>query len=68
MTTIIDTRDARFQAIVLRAHLNLLAAGMKNSRMSGTQILKAVSKITGHVYKRGQYAIALEDLQRIINE
>ena len=68
MTTIIDTRDARIQAIFLRAHLRMLAAGMKNSRLSGTQILKAVSQITGHVYKRGQYAIALEDLQRIINE
>jgi hypothetical protein len=68
MTTITNPRDARIQAIFIRAHLRMLAAGMKNSRLSGTQILKAVSSITGHVYKRGQYAIALEDLNRIINE
>lgn len=68
MTTITNPRDARIQAIFLRAHVRMLAAGMKNSRMSGTQILRAVSEITGHIYKRGQYDIALEDLQRIINE
>lgn len=68
MTTITDTRDVRIQAIFLRAHLRMLAAGMKNSHVSGTKILEAASKLTGHIYKRGQYAIALEDLQRIINE
>lgn len=67
MTTITDTRDARIQAIFVRAHLRMLAAGMKNSRLSGTKILEAASKLTGHIYKRGQYAIALEDLQRIID-
>jgi hypothetical protein len=67
MTTITNPRDARIQAIFVRAHLRMLAAGMKNSRLSGTKILEAASKLTGHIYKRGQYAIALEDLQRIID-
>ena len=67
MITTYDARDSRIQAIFVRAHLRMLAAGMKNSRMSGTKILKAASALTGHSYKRGQYAIALEDLQRIID-
>lgn len=66
MTTITNPSDARIQAIILRGHLRMLAAGMKNSRAPGTQILKAVSNITGNTYKRGQYTIALEDLQQFI--
>lgn len=54
------------QLIFLRAHLRMLAAGMKNSRLSGTAILKLVSAHTGRDYKRGQYARALADVQELL--
>ena len=59
--------DARFQAVMLRAHLRLLAAGLKNSRVSGTDVLRLAGRLTGTAYKRGQYAVALRDLQLIID-
>lgn len=67
MTTIQNPGDPRVQAIFLRAHLRLLAAGLKNSRLSGTEILRRASAITGQLYKRGQYKQALADLQTIID-
>ena len=60
--------NPHFQAAVIRGHLRLLIAGMKNSRMSGTQVLDAASSITGTKYKRGQYKAALDDIQRFIAE
>jgi len=46
----------RFGAKLLRGHLKMLDAGMKNSRMSGKEILGKASELTGNKYKRGQYA------------
>lgn len=52
----------RVTAIVLKGHVSLLESGLKNSKMSGTKILKAVTNLTGKTYKRGQYAAAKADL------
>jgi len=46
----------------------MLDAGMKNSRMSGTKILAKASELTGKNYKRGQYKIAIADLNNLIEE
>jgi hypothetical protein len=67
MTTITDTASAAIQATFLKGHLRLLAAGMKNSRLSGTEILAKAGKVTGRAYKRGQYAAAIADLQKVID-
>lgn len=58
----------RFGAVVLRGHLRMLDAGMKNSRLSGKQILAKASELTGTTYKRGQYTAALTDLNTLIKE
>ena len=58
----------RFTAAMLRGHLKMLDAGMKNSRMSGTAILKKASELTGNKYKRGQYKAAIADLNNLIEE
>ena len=58
----------RFGAVLLRGHLKMLDAGMKNSRMSGTAILKKASELTGNKYKRGQYKAAIADLNNLIEE
>ena len=58
----------RLGAALLRGHLKLLDAGMKNSRMSGTKILAKASELTGKKYKRGQYKIAIADLNNLIEE
>lgn len=58
----------RFGAVLLRGHLKMLDAGMKNSRLSGTAILKKASELTGKKYKRGQYSIAITDLNNLIEE
>jgi hypothetical protein len=68
VTTIENPGRAKVQAIFLRAHLRLLAAGMKNSQLSGTQILAKAGQITGNTYKRGQYEQALADLTTYIKE
>lgn len=68
MTTITDPGSSLVQAIFLRAHLGLLAKGMKNSRMTGTQILLAVTAVTGRTYKRGQYQAAIDDLNIKLKE
>ena len=64
----INPSDPKVQAVFLKGHLKLLSVGMKNSRMSGKDILNAATKITGNKYKRGQYTLALEDLERIAND
>lgn len=58
----------RFGAVMLRGHLKMLDAGMKNSRLSGTKILAGASELTGKKYKRGQYEIAIADLNNLIEE
>ena len=60
--------DMRLRAVILRGHLKLLAAGMYNSRFSGTQILAKASEVTGRAYKRGQYQVAIDDLNALIKE
>lgn len=70
MTTLtIDPQDPeqfkRFQVIMLKPHLRLLAMGMKNSQFTGQQILDKVSALTGKPYKRGQYKQALKDLEDV---
>jgi hypothetical protein len=68
MVTIIPTEVGldRLQAVFLKGHLKLLAAGMKNSTMSGTTILAKTSRITGKTYKRGQYEQARKDLEEML--
>jgi len=58
----------RFGAVMLRGHLKMLDAGMKNSRLSGTKILAAATELTGKKYRRGQYKIAIADLNNLIEE
>lgn len=55
------------QAIFLRAHMRMLAAGMSPSRgiNKGVLLVKA-TMITGVKYKRGEYAKAAEDLNNYI--
>jgi hypothetical protein len=67
MTTIENPGSPKVQAIFLKAHLRLLAAGMKHSRLSGKDILAKAGKITGQSYKRGQYTRAIADLQAVID-
>jgi len=55
------------QAISIKAHLKMLSLGMKNSRMTGTEVLNVASTITGKPYKRGQYETALKDVQAHID-
>ena len=58
----------RFGAVMLRGHLKMLDAGMRNSRLSGTKILAKVTELTGKKYKRGQYKAAIADLNTLIEE
>jgi hypothetical protein len=68
MTTITNPSDLTFQAILLKGHLKLLSLGMKNSRMSGKDLLARASAITHVEYKRGQYDLAVADLVAFIKE
>jgi hypothetical protein len=69
MTTIENPRESyTFMATMLRGHLRLLLAGMRNSRESGTSILRKASRITGQPYKRGQYQQAIADLTAYIEQ
>ncbi len=58
----------RFGAVLLRGHLKMLDAGMKNSRLSGKAILAKATELTGQSYKRGQYGAAITDLNNLIKE
>jgi len=51
--------------IFLKGHLKLMAAGMKHSRFSGKHLLQLASQHTGKQYKRGQYLLALQDLEQL---
>lgn len=65
MTTIIPTphNRQRIDAIFLRSHLRMLAAGM-SSRASKTMILAKAGQITGTKYKRGQFKLAADELTK----
>jgi hypothetical protein len=63
----INPLDKKVQAVFLKGHLKLLSVGLKNSKMSGKDILNAATRITGNTYKRGQYILALKDLERFTN-
>ena len=68
MATIDNPGDnPRIAAVFLRAHLRMLATGMRNSQLSGSAILRKASAVTGNTYKRGQYAQAVEDLNAMLN-
>ena len=62
MTLITNPADPLVQAKFLKIHLKLMAKGLKHSRMSGTTLLGKVSALTGRTYKRGQYQLAIDDL------
>lgn len=67
--TIIQTPACnRLQAVFLKGHLKLMSLGMKNSRFSGRQMLDKAAAVTGKTYKRGQYDLAVQDLQAIIDQ
>lgn len=67
MTTIENPERPELQAVFLRAHCRMFAAGMKHSTLTGKQLLAKCSAITGKAYKRGQYNAARKDLQRVID-
>ena len=71
MTTFSGTRGVTtFQAIALKHGLLLYAkTGMKPNRAwTPSAMLKTAGHITGHTYKRGNYAGAVVDLERWIAE
>ena len=68
VVNMLNPLDKKVQAVFLKGHLKLMSLGMKHSKMSGKDILNAAAKITGNQYKRGQYTLALEDLERIPND
>jgi len=55
------------QAVFLRGHLRLVLAGMTNSKISKRQLLDKATAVTGMEYQRGEYALALRDLEEVIN-
>jgi len=65
MITFVGERGVEtFRAISLKAGLRIFArTGMKPSHSwTPTAMLKAAGTITGKVYKRGQYDLAVADL------
>ena len=70
MTTFVGKRGVEtFRAISLKAGLQLFSkTGMKPNRAwTPTAMLKAAGTITGKVYKRGQYDLAVTDLDAWID-
>ena len=63
MSTVTPGRS--FQAIFLKAHLKMPAAGLKNSKYSGKTLLELASRHTGKQYKRGNYIQAIRDLEQL---
>lgn len=59
------TPGLSLQAIFLKAHLKMLAAGLKNSKYSGKTLLELASRHTGKQYKRGNYIQAIQDLEQL---
>lgn len=69
MATIIDNPASDpVQAMFVRLHCRAMAKGMSHSKMSKSDVLKKAGAITGKTYKRGQHALAAEDLTKIIEE
>lgn len=66
MTMITGKNIDRFQALAVRGHCRLMAAGMTHSSLTKTYVLKLAERITGKVYKRGQHAQAAEDISEIL--
>lgn len=70
-TQVIDMKNEKdrqmLQAITIKAHLKLMKLGLKNSRMTGRDMLNAATKITGKTYKRGQYELAYDDLKVFVD-
>ena len=70
MTTFVGKRGVEtFRAISLKAGLRLFSkTGMKpNHAWTPTAMLKDAGTITGKVYKRGQYDLAVTDLEAWIH-
>ena len=68
MAPIHTLRNPQVQAIFLRAHLRLISVGMTPPRgMTKGDILRKAGNITGHAYKRGEYAQAVKDLTVFID-
>lgn len=67
MTTVTAPAHNRLQAVFLKGHLKLMSIGMKNSTFTGRQMLDKASAISGVSYKRGQYDLAVQDMQKIID-
>jgi len=65
MTTITDPASPLVQAIFLTMHLRVMQKGLKHSRYSGIQMLAKASELTGRKYKRGQYQLAIDDLNKL---
>ena len=65
--TIINPNDMNTIRIFLKAHLKMMSLGMKNSRLSGKHLLGLASQHTNKTYKRGQYVLALRDLEAMEN-
>lgn len=67
MTTTVDPKDRRVQAIFLKGHLRLMSAGM-NTRLPKMEALERAGAITGKKYKRGQYGQAAEDIKEWLSK
>lgn len=61
-------RNPRFLAATCRAHLRLIAAGMKPPRgVTKGDVLAKAASLTGKGYKRGQYKEAIADLTTFLD-
>jgi len=71
MTTFVGPAAiSTFQAITLKSGIKLYAkTGMKpNKAWTPTAMLRTAGNITGKTYKRGQYDLAVKDLEAWIEE
>jgi hypothetical protein len=68
MTTILNPAEPRVQAVFLKGHCRLFAAGMKNSRMTATQLRAKCAANTKKTYKRTTpWKEIIGDLEEVIN-
>ena len=67
MTTITNPRDKRVQAIFLKGHCKLRAAGMNARGTTAAQCKAMAENVTGKKYKRGAWDEMVTDLQAIID-
>jgi site-specific recombinase len=68
MTVITDPRSNRVQAIFLKGHCQLMAKGMSARGLTKSRALKLAGDITGKKYKRGEHAVAADDLKKFLDE